>query len=109
MSVDSTLSHTPGPWVVVNPHPGQYAIVPAVHASRPETWTLAYVRDFQINDEANARLIAAAPDLLTAAIDALTYIDAQPDATKGSSAELAQCGVRYQLRQAIFRATKSTS
>jgi hypothetical protein len=62
----STTQHTPGPWVALSTHPGQYAIIPTKHQKHENMWTLAYIRDFQSNDKANARLIAAAPELLEA-------------------------------------------
>jgi hypothetical protein len=37
----------------------------------------------------------------------LTYLDQQPDASQGSLAEVAQCGVRHQLRQALSRHTST--
>jgi hypothetical protein len=46
-------------------------------------------------------------ELATAARDALTYLDQQPDASQGSLAEVAQCGVRHQLRQALSRHTST--
>jgi hypothetical protein len=61
-----TTQHTPGPWKAISPHPGQWAICKESHQKHLESWTVAYVRDFQKQDEANARLIAAAPELLEA-------------------------------------------
>jgi hypothetical protein len=62
--------HTPGPWKAISPHPGQWAICKESHQKHLESWTVAYVRDFQKQDEANAQLIAAAPELLEALRDA---------------------------------------
>jgi hypothetical protein len=83
-------------------------------------------RDMSAQDCANARLLAASYTLLDrtgrelgvdaaelaekldlvkliqAARDALTYLDQQPDARSGSIAEVAQCGVRAGLRQALY-------
>ena len=64
---------TPGPWTFTRPHPGQYAIIPAKHEKRGDMWTLAYIRDFQANDEANARLIAAAPEMAEALAALLSH------------------------------------
>lgn len=53
--------HTPGPWAVKHHGNDSYTI----HvAGKPwETWAVAHVNDC-VQDAANARLIAAAPDLL---------------------------------------------
>jgi hypothetical protein len=56
-STDVPPAHTPTPWAVVSPVAGQFAIVPASRTRSPEHWTLAYIRDFQANDEANANHI----------------------------------------------------
>jgi hypothetical protein len=77
--------HTPEPWSVVTPHPGQFAIVPENRQKHATTHTLAYIRDFQSNDEANAaRIVAcvnacegiadpgAVPDLLAALRELMT-------------------------------------
>jgi hypothetical protein len=51
--------HTPEPWAVVEPVAGQFAIVPQNRTRSAESWTLAYVRDFQHNDVSNAARIVA--------------------------------------------------
>jgi hypothetical protein len=57
-------AHTPGPWFVAEGanHEGDYAPAGSV---RNETWWIAKVEDAP-EAEANARLIAAAPELLEA-------------------------------------------
>lgn len=82
MSEASTVAkpkaeHTPGPWTVEFPErPDAMSEVFAPKASADDfQWRVAYVlRDSnphqQPVDDANARLIAAAPDLLAAAKDA---------------------------------------
>lgn len=62
--------HTPGPWVVQKSnglHDGQHDF--AIHATKAKVLAEAFGRDSNgniISAEANARLIAAAPDLLKA-------------------------------------------
>ena len=58
------MSHTPGPW---SAHAHESTDTYTIHvAGRSwESWAVAHVGDCT-DDEANARLIAAAPDLLEA-------------------------------------------
>jgi hypothetical protein len=73
------MSHTPGPWFVVAPDNHPFQIVrPLTQISE----TIAQVYE----SEADARLIAAAPDLLTA-LEAL-IADSAPD-REGSPAHIA--------------------
>lgn len=79
------LKHTPGPWKLSNePYPdgSPYYIIQAGHGSYGENG----FRLGEIMAEADARLIAAAPDLLTAAQTVLAglnaRIDAAPDTAK---------------------------
>lgn len=103
--------HTPEPWSVVTPHPGQFAIVPENRQKHATTHTLAYIRDFQSNDEANAaRIVAcvnacegiadpgAVPDLLEALKSAL-------DIMEGREAGSERVDAIAQARAAIARAT----
>ena len=67
-------AHTPGPWRYLpengSPTTGQHMIA----GGKPGY--LAEVRDCGSGDiKANARLIAAAPDLLEALLDALPYVE----------------------------------
>jgi hypothetical protein len=68
-----STKHTPGPWKAI----GLY-----VGTAEADTQTVAYVDDHRNNKhrsraehEANARLIAAAPELLIALHDALYLLD----------------------------------
>lgn len=63
--------HTPTPWKVISEHPGQYTILPAKSAKFPDAWTIAYIRDFQKEDEANAAFIIRAVNNHTALVAAL--------------------------------------
>lgn len=67
------MSHTPGPWIIKRPFKGKYRGDFSVHPeSGPSFAYLAQGReDIQ---SANARLIAAAPDLLEAANKALPLL-----------------------------------
>lgn len=84
------MSHTPGPWFSVSTH------------DRPNIMTdggflIAETRG--INCEANARLIAAAPDLL-AALEEIEYLD-QP-LVRGQPRRVTICEI---ARAAIAKAT----
>lgn len=79
--------HTPGPWTVEDPMDFELSIVEA----NKETYEWRFIASIPLNDdddadiprataEANAQLIAAAPDLLEAAqamLEALGYFGAQ--------------------------------
>lgn len=62
------MNHTPGPWEVLPTNAKSYVI-----AGDDGTYDVAIVRDIgKHNNAANARLIAAAPELLQA-LKALTF------------------------------------
>lgn len=70
--MDNTLTHTPGPWKVsgLDPNvigPVRILVVPNAGADVPQQQAVARVTDRTGESAANARLIAAAPDLLEAA------------------------------------------
>ena len=96
-----TDAHTPGPWTVFNTHLGVGVCA---------TWDVAHCGGFDTNrsrDEevANARLIAAAPDLLEACRLALTdlYIKADKDE------EADQWSSVLALQAAILKATTANA
>ncbi len=63
----STASHTPGPWVVARGRincSGEFGYG-AITTDEDEPWYIAKVESLP-REEANARLIAAAPDMLAA-------------------------------------------
>ena len=62
--------HTPGPWFSQYDDNGFYEI-----GSESVTFTLAFTYGEGDTDEANARLIAAAPDLLEALQDVLLELE----------------------------------
>ena len=89
--------HTPGPWNISNSaspaHSPQFGIY-----AEGERNNLAIV--YNDNAEANARLIAAAPDLLAALKDLLDYEDDRPGkGTRGAEV----------YRAAVSAVTKATT
>ena len=105
-------NHTPGPWVVHHERGSEWALVmsggPAGRIicnvnpeSCPDTSSApAFVR---MPMEANARLIAAAPDLLDALSDLLERIERSPTLLPHISADS-----RNAARAAIAKATPGT-
>ena len=91
----SETKHTPGPWVVKSARSGFYVesqfdvIVDSLDVSG---------RYGAIDDEANARLIAAAPELLEAAINVAQWWDSDNKISPKAS------GVIDRLRAAIAKA-----
>lgn len=77
----SEAKHTPGPWAVAG-----RLIVSAKHGS------IGAVDDGQPNVEANARLIAAAPDLL-AALKALYGTEPGNSIERGQAIAMAECAI----------------
>lgn len=74
-------SHTPGPWEATERHDYREVLAPRKNASwygRSGVWAVAYM-DTDLDEavqDANARLIAAAPDLLEALETAMQWIKA---------------------------------
>jgi hypothetical protein len=99
--------HTPGPWVWVDPLKVLNAAHSKIfdHAAYEGMWFAAYDKKV---DEANARLIAAAPELLEALTAAMDFIEshvAGPDI----SAEMVRTYAALQStnpRAAIAKATQ---
>jgi hypothetical protein len=89
-----STQHTPGPWLTDrnNVHAGQIATVMHCKNGWVEIWTDKWAETGLEEDEqeANARLIAAAPDLLEALKDALCALECcgkdYPAATKAHAA-----------------------
>ena len=62
------MTYTPGPWVVEYPERGGIRVSGPSNLPADEyPWLIAETISRQSTDEANARLISAAPDLLEAA------------------------------------------
>lgn len=96
----STTQHTPGPWNVEHPY-GE----PGVYVASPNTGLVAklYAPDAPANIEANAHLIAAAPELLSALREVMRFADGKQhtkDAQTGESVGV----VWAKARAAIFKA-----
>lgn len=94
--------HTPGPWTVANM---DGRVFPRVYLPRGDGRGESYIviNEGRANMEecqANARLIAAAPDLLEAAKEALHTLDVQARA----QSEVWASAVRKPLRDAIAKA-----
>ena len=89
----SSLAHTPGPWHYKK---DGFRISIGNQSTRHDylahNYTVSTIDGNSLQSEANARLIAAAPDLLEAAKEAL---------------HLAERGVAERLRYAIAKATGS--
>lgn len=80
------MSHTPGPWIVGSRLDGDNCIKVGVPIAKEDTilQAVAYVAPrphYELNNpqRANTRLIAAAPELLEAAKDALESLRRLPD------------------------------
>lgn len=100
----TSAAHTPGPWTydrgVVPPDgPQRYSTV----SSADGDLAIAEVNDLIPEGIANARLIAAAPDLLAAAQTVLADLNARIEAARGGPVPLFR-GIA-DLHAAIARAT----
>ncbi len=93
--------HTPGPWKITGDH---------AHPSNLRVWSevnrhiaLVYACDISrdLVCEANARLMAAAPDLL-AALERV-----EKTFTQGTGGTLSETQLEHQVRAAIARATET--
>jgi len=81
---DNTHTHTPGPWKVepfvqsINSYPNWHSFTVRHDRTNVHIATVGDVdRYYEKNNEANARLIASAPDLL-AALESLVEMDDDP-------------------------------
>ena len=98
------MKHTPGPWITrLESAPmhavqlaGQYGRAIVAYVPAPEGWSLAH-------QDANARLIAAAPELL----DALKRMLAAYDADKARGIAFGNDNAADQARAAIAKAEGS--
>lgn len=79
-------SHTPGPWRITRDQtPGQFVTIDKVRDAHNSV-----ICTLHVNAEANARLIAAAPDLLEALHDLTIWAGHRPDG-RGSWAYVNAC------------------
>lgn len=100
--------HTPGPWRFIANHPG---CIPAFDIRDAEGMMVAYLGHTRTpgQAEANARLIAAAPDLL-AACERLSFAALRRESTMGDPCNLIAAieelrEAAQQARDAITKAT----
>lgn len=94
--------HTPGPWWVER-RIGDALQVNAKHRGEGSSYCVASINHWEgETDHANARLIAAAPDLLTALRDFEEEISSRFGADKDMSPELAK--VVFAARAVIAKA-----
>lgn len=91
-------AHTPGPWLVDanNCHAGQIAVCHGDDEGYAEVWSENWMTEGRRSQFANARLIAAAPDLLTA-------LQAAVDHSFGDF--MMPSKIEKAAREAIFKAT----
>lgn len=71
-------NHTPGPWECSWGYSGPIITADAANNSKRIATVRVFFPDFSEEDTANARLIAAAPDLLAALKWALSNINCEP-------------------------------
>jgi hypothetical protein len=69
------MTHTPGPWTISQSTMNRKGV-------RAPSGYICFLTDAE-EQEANARLISASPDLLEACKDACGYLTAYRDSTKG--------------------------
>lgn len=95
-------SHTPGPWLCVDYRVFKMA---GIHIDKQIAWTANNAATRTQEAQSNARLISAAPDLLTACKEWLKFIDLLPASTEltyASGAALLEA--RDQTEAAIAKA-----
>lgn len=104
MEKTKEVKHTPGPWQVAIPHEWRQGILDA------EGLLIAEVHQWKdiMNMEENARLIAAAPDLLQAAKIAQRHIEwlAEKELAGDKPMENLLQSVNSTLKAALARAEK---
>jgi hypothetical protein len=107
----TTATHTPGPWNVEHPY-GE----PGVYVAGPNTGLIAklcapdshlFNADKPVSIDANARLIAAAPELL-AALGSIETFAADYETDSPVQRGLKLKGIVTLARAAIAKATKGT-
>ena len=109
----SANKHTPGPWETDrnNVHTGQIATIHhCLNNDWVEVWSPNWPMD-EAEQEANARLIAAAPELLEALMEAVEcgMVPISSAVEGGASAYSAQVRCADKIRTAIAKATGGAS
>jgi hypothetical protein len=102
------MKHTPGPWGIKTTETGTKAIF----SGSSGAWVAHTVRYLSSTQEANARLISAAPDLLEALKDTWDVLDAAGLHNLSNGVQLGQtvwyvkaCDAKRSARAAIDKAT----
>ena len=95
-------AHTPGPWNLVWRRNEQYPYPLSVLADDSGAWV---ARGGKVSSEANARLIAAAPDMLEALQAIVDEFPVAAGTAKGIPHDEQGYGSIYRARAAIARAT----
>lgn len=100
----SKSQHTPGPWVTLQADP--CAIYQKHDIIYPEhNVARVFTRSTEGEEQANARLIAAAPDLLLACLDIMDYCDEFPTHVPNWLERPVQVGGKLaRLRKAVAKA-----
>jgi hypothetical protein len=88
---EQETSYTPGPWEVFDSHSGIYILDSAEQAAICKI-------EWRLEDEANARLIASAPELLRSLRDILGYME------RGNFADNRLVAMKIDARAAIAKA-----
>lgn len=93
-----TQEHTPGPWIA-KPGPTRWNVTTS---ATPRTYNVAAINTERTEQEANARLIAAAPDLLKMLQTVVDAHDYKGALTQGDA--LLSPAIRDQIMHAINQA-----
>ena len=101
--------HTPGPWIVTRPFPNRAILLIEQYTETDTAWIARTVDStgrphIQKEVEANARLIAAAPDLLAACELSLAWLDSVCDENFSLGAEPEGVEAKRQIVAAIAKA-----
>jgi hypothetical protein len=104
--MNTQTKHTPGPWRVARQNPSPTTGEWMIAGGKPGY--LAEIRDCGSGDvTANARLVAAAPELLAALQQCADYLDCIPEAAAGGCDDAREL-VRI-ARNAISKATEGAA
>lgn len=105
-----SAQHTPGPWIATAESPAGWVDVVTLDADGYPS--LPFVSCKHFNAIANARFIAAAPDMLAALHEALEFAKDQEDVDDGPDGEQVPneaMRLAQTLRAAIAKATGGTA
>ncbi|MCJ9707844.1 hypothetical protein LWS69_02210 [Bordetella hinzii] len=101
-----TTRHTPGPWEVAYQDSNGQSVIKAEHIEVATCWHHC-VGSIEKEMHANARLIAAAPELLDACMAMLEWDDREQDHAVDFNARMELCRAAFnKARAAIAKATE---